>query len=202
MNAKIVGVIDYKAGNAPSVLNALLTQGIPAEPVSTKQQLRDAAMLVLPGVGSAAATMASLKEMDLLDSLDDRVNRAGVTFLGICIGLQILFDRSDEGNADCLGWIRGRVERFPEDRVRIPQMGWNQVVFTDNNRLPEYFYFVNSYHAVPENPDVITAYGEYGIRFCAMVKQNNIAAAQFHLEKSGAAGLALLKALTEARYAD
>jgi glutamine amidotransferase len=186
-----VGVIDYKAGNAPSVLNALRHLNIPAEYVTDKAGIQSTGMLILPGVGSAAATMESLDELNLLDALDERVNRQGVPFLGICIGLQILFSHSEEGNADCLGWIPGKVKRFPESAGRIPQMGWNRVEFTDN-RPASYFYFVNSYHAVPDDPSVVFAHADYGLRFCAMVKRGNIAAAQFHLEKSGEAGLKLL----------
>lgn len=196
-----VGVIEYKAGNAPSVLNALTALNINAALISDKARLKEMSAIILPGVGSAAATMESLAELDLLDTLETRVLRDGVPFLGICVGLQVLFDRSDEGDAQCLGWLRGQVKRFPEGTVRIPQMGWNRVTFTDG-RKPEYFYFVNSYHAVPEDSSVIAATADYGTTFCAMVRYHNIAATQFHLEKSGTAGLALLQELTGVRHVD
>lgn len=194
MTTPTIGVIDYKAGNAPSVLNALRHLEVPAVLISTKAQLDTVDRLVLPGVGSAAATMASLGELDMLDTLEQRVIRAGVPFLGICVGLQILFDHSDEDDAPCLGWIPGQVRRFSEELVRIPQMGWNRVTFKDE-RPSAFYYFVNSYHAVPADERVVAATAEYGYSFCAMIKHNNIAATQFHLEKSGAAGLRLLKEL-------
>ncbi|MDR1664937.1 MAG: imidazole glycerol phosphate synthase subunit HisH [Clostridiales bacterium] len=193
----MIGVIDYKAGNAPSVLNALRHLEIPAEYVSTREQLSKAKALVLPGVGSAAATMRSLDDLNLLGELERLVMREGLPFLGICVGLQIIFDYSEEGGVDCLGWIPGRVRRFPEEKVRVPQMGWNRVEFTGGTREPAHFYFVNSYYAEPEDTAVIAATAGYGVNFCAMVRHENISATQFHLEKSGEAGLKLLKELIQ-----
>lgn len=198
MSKGVVGIIDYKAGNAPSVLNALVRCNIPAELVSTKDQIKRSNAIILPGVGSAGATMQSLDEIGCLEILDEMVNKDGVPFLGICVGLQILFDHSEEEDTKCLSWIPGRVRRFSEDKVRIPQIGWNKVDFKFDDPLTsrlnssEYFYFVNSYYVTPDDSCVIMATTEYGGEFCSMIKHKNITATQFHLEKSGTVGLTLL----------
>lgn len=195
----MIGVIDYKAGNAPSVLNALQKLNIASSLLSSPEDISRAAGLILPGVGSARATMESLREMGCLGVLEEKVLKDGVPFLGICIGLQVLFDYSEEGDTECLGWIPGTVRRFPDEKVRVPQIGWNEVKFTKNHSVltglnnSEYFYFVNSYYVIPEMEEVMLAKTEYGIEFCSMIAHKNIYAAQFHIEKSGAVGLKLLK---------
>ena len=153
--------------------------------------------VILPGVGAAAATIASLQESALVTGLTRRVVDERVPFLGICIGLQVLFDRSEEGPAECLGWVPGHVERFP-DTDRVPQIGWNEVGVTRPHPLvagwpsDPYCYFVNSFHAVPDDVDAVLATTEYSVSFCSMVATGNIAATQFHAEKSGEIGLAVL----------
>lgn len=195
----MIGIIDYKAGNAPSVLNALSKNNISATLVSTKEQINHISALILPGVGSAGATIKSLDEMNLTAILDEKVNKEGIPFLGICVGLQILFDYSEEDDTKCLSWIPGIVRHFPEKTVRVPQIGWNKVDFKLQDPIlsgieaSEYFYFVNSYYVLPENKEIVIATSDYGIEFCSMIKYNNITATQFHLEKSGAVGLMLLK---------
>lgn len=198
----MIAVIDYKAGNGPSVKNALDYLGIEAELTAVPERVAAADGIILPGVGSADATMESLKELGLLPVLNQRVLLDKVPFLGICVGMQVLFEYSEEGDTDCLGWIPGKVVRFKEG-VRIPQMGYNTVVFRGEHPLiqksPEedYFYFVNSYHAEPELVSDMAGMTEYGKEFCSLVCRENIMGAQFHMEKSGPAGLALLK-----RYAE
>lgn len=193
----MIGVVDYRAGNAPSVLYALERLGLDAILVAGPAELDRVDRIVLPGVGAAAATIASLSESDLVGALTRRVVDDGIPFLGICIGLQVLFDRSDEGPADCLGWVPGHVTRFP-DTDRVPQIGWNEVRTTRAHPLvagwPEnpYCYFVNSFHAVPARPDAVLATTEYSVPFCSMVAAGNIAATQFHAEKSGEIGLRVL----------
>src|SRR4051794_4398131 len=125
----MIGVVDYRAGNAPSVLYALERLGLDAVLVGDARGLDTADRIILPGVGAAAATIASLGESGLIGALTRRVVEDGLPFLGICIGLQVLFDRSEEGPADCLGWVPGRVRRFP-DTDRVPQIGWNEVRVT------------------------------------------------------------------------
>ncbi|NLB37117.1 MAG: imidazole glycerol phosphate synthase subunit HisH [Clostridiales bacterium] len=195
----MIGIIDYKAGNAPSVLNALHSLSIPSSLVSSSDDIEKSKGIILPGVGSAKATMESLKEMGCLETIEKKVLRDETPFLGICVGLQVLFEHSEEGDADCLGWLPGTVKRFPEDNVRVPQIGWNKARFIKNHTIlsglntSEFFYFVNSYYVAPQNNIDILAMTEYGIEFCSMVARKNIFASQFHIEKSGATGLKLLR---------
>jgi glutamine amidotransferase len=195
----MIAVVDYRAGNAPSVLYALEHLGIPARLVSKPHEVATAERIVLPGVGAARATIDSLVEQDLVAALTDRVQGDGVPFLGICIGLQVLFDHSEEGDTVTLGWIPGRVRRFP-DSGRVPQIGWNRVRFTRAHPLavarPDdgHFYFVNSYYCVPDDPADALGVTDYTVDFCSVVARGNIAATQFHAEKSGPLGLELLRA--------
>jgi glutamine amidotransferase len=193
----MIDVIDYRAGNSPSVIYALERLDLPCRLVAKPEDVAESERLVLPGVGAAAATLDSLRESDLLDALTTRVQQDRVPFLGICIGLQVLFDHSDEGDTPCLGWLPGRVRRFP-DRQRVPQIGWNEVRLTRPHAvtagLPErgYYYFVNSYYADPRDDSDALGRTEYGVEFCSVVAHDNIVATQFHAEKSGTLGLHLL----------
>jgi len=191
----MIKIIDYKAGNANSVMNAVRHLGYNAEFARAPQDLANATHIILPGVGSAGATMASLREMDITGVLEDAVLRKKLSFLGICVGMQILFEHSGEEDTDCLGWLAGRVVRFDKDAVRVPQMGWNEVRFvkdTPCNARDGFFYFVNSYYAKPDDKTDIWGVADYGGEFTAAVCRGNIYGTQFHIEKSGEAGLALL----------
>ena len=191
----MVKIIDYKAGNAPSVLRAVTRLGCEANLTRNPDELADATHIILPGVGSAKATMDSLRDMGFIKAMEDAVLDRKTLFLGVCVGLQILFEHSEEENADCLGWFKGNVVKFDVSKVRVPQMGWNQVEFTKDVRFTtetDYFYFVNSYYAKPENRSDIWGTAEYNGLFTAAVCRDNIYAAQFHIEKSGEAGLKLL----------
>lgn len=194
----MTGIIDYRAGNSPSVLNAMNKLGCNAELIKTKDEIERCSGIILPGVGSADATMLSLKEMGCIDILEEMVLGKKIPFLGICVGLQVLFDHSEEGNTDCLGWLPGQVKRFDDKSVRVPQMGWNKVSFKRESPLLKgiregYFYFVNSYHAVPTDAEMVLGSADYSGEFCSVIEHCNIYAAQCHLEKSGTTGLALLK---------
>jgi glutamine amidotransferase len=198
----MIKIIDYKAGNAPSVLHAVTSLGYDAVFAHTAHDLEDAAYILLPGVSSAKATMESLSEMDMIGTLEDAVLKKKTLFLGICVGLQILFDHSEEENTDCLGWLKGQVIKFDSLKTRVPQMGWNQVQFAVNtglNTRNDFFYFVNSYFAKPENMADIWGTSEYNGLFAAAVHRDNIYATQFHIEKSGEAGLALLNSFLSLR---
>ena len=191
----MIKVIDYKAGNAPSVMHAITSLGYDATFARQGDELADATHILLPGVGSAGATMESLRELDIIGALEDTVFKKKTLFLGICVGLQILFQHSEEDDADCLGWLKGKVIKFDASKVRVPQMGWNKVSFTEspiNNAKEGYFYFVNSYHAKPENKEDLWGTADYNGQFAAAVHRDNIFATQFHVEKSGKAGLAIL----------
>ncbi len=193
----MIDVIDYRAGNAPSVIYALERLGLPSRLASTPEQVAAAERLILPGVGSAGATMASLRELGVLDALSARVRGDGVPFLGICIGLQVLFERSEEGDVRGLDWLAGNVRRFP-DSQRVPQIGWNAVRPVRAHPLwaglpsEAHCYFVNSFYAVPTDPADVLATTEYGVEFCSIAARANVVATQFHAEKSGQLGLRLL----------
>ena len=192
----MIRIIDYKAGNAPSVMHAAAHLGYGAEYARAPQDIENAAHIILPGVGSAKATMESLRGMGLIGALEEAVLRKGVLFLGICVGMQVLFEHSEEGDAACLGWLKGKVVKYDASKVRVPQMGWNQVRFEKDTRIKTagdgFFYFVNSYYAKPEDESDIWAAADYDGPFAAAVHSNNIYGTQFHVEKSGEAGLALL----------
>jgi glutamine amidotransferase len=191
----VIKIIDYKAGNAPSVMHAVTHLGYDAAFVRSAEDLTDASHIILPGVGSARATMDSLAELSLLEALETLVLQQKTCFLGICVGMQILFDYSEEGDTPCLGWLPGRVRKFDSGQVRVPQMGWNQVRLTETPLCAaraDYFYFVNSYYATPENPNDIWGVANYNDPFTAAVRRENIYGTQFHTEKSGPAGLRLL----------
>jgi len=189
----MITVIDYKAGNAPSVMHAITRLGREASFGTSAKDIAKAEKIILPGVGSAKATMDSLRELDLLGALEEAVLDRKTLFLGICVGLQVLFEHSEEEDANCLGWIKGSVIKFEKSKVRVPQMGWNYVKFCENISRNDYYYFVNSYHAVPKDESVIWGEADYNGKFTAAIRKDNIYATQFHTEKSGEAGLALLE---------
>jgi len=194
----MIAIIDYKAGNAPSVLHAVNRLGLNAMLAHTADDLIDKTHIVLPGVGSAKATMLSLEEMGLLDVLEDAVHNRRVYFLGICVGMQVLFERSEEENAVCLGWLKGDVARYDSSKVRVPQMGWNEVKFQWDagfKAQDDYFYFVNSYYAKSVDADDVWGVTDYNGAFAAAVNKDNMYGMQFHVEKSGEAGLSLLKSV-------
>lgn len=195
----MIGIIDYKTGNSVSVKNALDYMGIPSKLTQAPGELAKCSHIILPGAGSAGATMELLAELNLIEALKTHTLIEKKPFLGICVGMQVLFERSEEGDARCLGWLAGRVAQFDETRLRVPQIGWNLVEFvrahpvTDGLGGAQYFYFVNSYYAKPSDSADVLGMTDYGAPFCSMVARENIIASQFHIEKSGEIGLRLLK---------
>jgi imidazole glycerol-phosphate synthase subunit HisH len=198
----MIAIVDYKAGNLTSVARALEYLGHRCEITDRPERIRAADRVILPGVGAAGATMENLNVLGLAAVLRDDVARAGKPFLGICIGIQVLLDRSEEDRADCLGIIPGRVTRFPNSvdgrPLKVPQIGWNRVRQTRSHPIlggvPDntHFYFVNSYYPIPGDAQVTIAASDYGVAFTAAIARGNVFATQFHLEESGAAGLKLL----------
>jgi imidazole glycerol-phosphate synthase subunit HisH len=197
-----VTIVDYKAGNLTSVARALEHLGYRWEITDDPERVRRAERVILPGVGAAGATMENLNRLGIAEVLRNDVAATGKPFLGICIGIQVLLDGSDEDNAQCLRIIPGRVVRYPssvgERQLKVPQIGWNRVHQTRPHPLfagvPDntHFYFVNSFYPVPDDPAVTIATSDHGVSFTAALARANVVATQFHLEKSGAAGLRLL----------
>jgi imidazole glycerol-phosphate synthase subunit HisH len=199
---QMIAIVDYRAGNLTSVAHALEHLGHRCEITDRPDRIRAADHVILPGVGAAGATMQHLHALGLNNVIRKDVVKAGKPFLGICIGIQVLMERSDEDNAQCLGLIGGAVLRFPsvvEGRpFKVPQIGWNRVRQTASHPIfdgvddDSYFYFVNSYYPVPADESDVIAIASYGVSFTAAIAHDNIVATQFHLEKSGAAGLKML----------
>lgn len=198
----MIAIVDYRAGNLTSVARALESLGHRCEITDDAAVIRRADRVILPGVGAAGATMENLHSLGLDRVLRDDIAKAGKPFLGICIGIQILMERSEEDRAECLRVIPGEVVRFPKNhdgkRLKVPQIGWNRVRQTRTHPVfagvPDntHFYFVNSYYPAPADSAVTIATSDYGVRFVAALARDNVIATQFHLEKSGAAGLKLL----------
>jgi glutamine amidotransferase len=198
----MIAIVDYKAGNLASVARALEFLGHRSEITDRPDRIRAAERIILPGVGAAGATMENLRALKLDSVLREQAIEAGKPFLGICIGIQVLLDRSEEDDARCLGFVAGRVARYSNSvdgrPLKVPQIGWNRVRTTKPHPIfdgvPDntHFYFVNSYYPIPDDPSVAIAESDHGVTFVAAIARRNIVATQFHLEKSGAAGLRLL----------
>ncbi|MFA5374268.1 MAG: imidazole glycerol phosphate synthase subunit HisH [Dehalococcoidia bacterium] len=193
----MITIIDYGAGNIRSIANSVAALGYQAKVTSSPDDVAAADVLILPGVGAAADTMKSLKNLGITDALTDYI-AGDRPFLGICIGLQVLFDRTEEnGGNDCLGIVHGEVRRLRAVN-KIPHMGWNQVRQCSNHPvfqgIPDssYFYFVHSYYPVPEDKSIIAGETDYGVSFCSVIARGGLVATQFHPEKSGDAGLRFL----------
>jgi len=206
----MIAIIDYGMGNLRSVQKGLEKVGHEAVVTSDPGKILDARAVVLPGVGAFPDCMKNLTEMGLVDTVHKVVD-SGRPFLGICLGLQLLFEEGEEfGVHPGLGILKGRVVRFPtevpnndESLYKIPHMGWNKLNI--KRKAPHmadvadgsFVYFVHSYHVVPSEPGVIATTTNYGIEFVSSVWKDNIFATQFHPEKSQALGLGILKRFGE-----
>jgi len=189
-------VVDYDAGNLRSVRRALEAVGQRPLVTSDRRTIEQAEALVLPGVGSAQDCMRKLAARGLVQPLKEYA-ASGRPFLGVCVGLQLLFDGSEEGGGvECLGILDGTVRRFlGHDGLKVPQIGWNSVSLKRAHPLLEgipdasYFYFVHSYYADPTERSITLGEADYGLDFAAIVERDNVVATQFHPEKSSACGL-------------
>ncbi len=190
----MIVIIDYGAGNLRSVVNALAKLGHETRITSSRDDVLNARMIILPGVGAAGDTIANLRKLGLVDPIRQFIaeNRP---FFAVCIGLQILLTDTEEGGGhDCLDIIPGRVKKLPPD-LKIPHMGWNQVKHKISHPvfdgIPDEanFYFVHSYYADPEDKSLVIGETEYGILMCSILARGNLIATQFHPEKSGEYGL-------------
>lgn len=200
MTASTVTIVDYQMGNLRSVQKGFEKVGHAAQITSAPAEVATAEKLVLPGVGAFEDAMAELRRRELVEPLREHI-AAGRPFLGICLGLQLLFDVSyEDGEHEGLGILPGKVVRFDVPRqFKVPHMGWNQAIIRRRCPLLEgiddgtYFYFVHSYYVVPQDESVIAVESEYHRPFCAAVWRDNLFATQFHPEKSQAEGLKILQ---------
>lgn len=200
----MIAVIDYGVGNLFSVEKALMQFATDVVITGDKELIAKADKLVLPGVGDFGECMSNLEATGLIPTIRECIAK-GTPLLGICIGEQILFEGSEESpEAKGLGIFKGVVRRIQVLGLKVPHMGWNSVTFSQPNHplfahLGEhpYFYFVHSYHCVPEDASIITATTEYGEKLTAAVAKDNVMATQFHPEKSGDVGLQVLKNFIE-----
>lgn len=198
----MVVIIDYNVGNVKSVLNACNRIGINAIISRDKDEIKKAKGIILPGVGSFPVAMENLKKYDLIDILNDR-KKNNIPILGICLGMQILFEKGFEvKKIDGLAYLNGNVNLIQTSQ-KLPHMGWNQLVFNKNDNILKYIselddvYFVHSYMA-DFNSDEVVCYTEYGnVQIPAIVRKNNVIGCQFHPEKSGEVGQNILKAWKE-----
>ena len=188
-----VAIVDYQAGNLRSVQKALEKVGAATVITSQARAIERADGLVFPGQGACDSSMRQLNERGLVAPIRSFI-ADGKPFLGVCLGLQLLFDSSEEGEEPCLGVLSGRVRALPAGR-KVPHMGWNQVELRKSHPVLEgvadgsYFYFVHSFYADPDDAGIVAGMTSYGVPFCSAAAWGNAAAVQFHPEKSGAAGL-------------
>ena len=196
----MLAVIDYGAGNLRSVMHALNHLGVEnMRLVREPDELTGAEKIILPGVGAFGAGMEQMHKQELVEPVKQAISE-GIPYLGICVGMQMLFEVGEEmGEHEGMGALEGRVVRFPhfEDR-KVPHMGWNQLDIRQDSDLlanlsdQNYAYFVHSYYCAPENPTDIVASVDYGLDFTAVVQRDNIYGVQFHPEKSQKTGLQIL----------
>ncbi len=193
MPAPTIAIADYNAGNIRSVQKALERFDARAEITSSPERIADADALVVPGQGACDSSMRHLRSRGLVDPIREFI-QGGKPFLGVCLGLQLLLDSSEEGEEPCLGIVSGACRRLPAGR-KIPHIGWNQVSFKKEHPLFEgvqdnsHFYFVHSYYADPEDRSLVAGTTEYGVEFCSAAAWDSVVAVQFHPEKSGSVGL-------------
>ena len=200
----MIAIIDYDAGNIKSVEKALISLGQEVCVTRDAEEILQADKVILPGVGAFGDAMEKLQRYELVDVIR-KVVKKKIPFLGICLGLQLLFERSDEApGVEGLGILKGEILKIPAaEGLKIPHMGWNSLQLKHNGKLFQnlgeetYVYFVHSYYLKAEDPSIVKATTEYGVSIDASVEQENVFACQFHPEKSSDAGLQILKNFIE-----
>lgn len=200
----MIGIIDYDAGNIKSVEKALQSLGQETAVTRDPETLLKADKVILPGVGAFGDAMGRLRQYGL-EEVIHQIAEKGTPFLGICLGLQLLFDSSEESpGVKGLGLLPGKILRIPDgEGLKIPHMGWNSLEITPGARLfrgipqDSYVYFVHSYYLKAEDPAIVAASAQYGVSIHASVERDNVFACQFHPEKSGEIGLRILKNFIE-----
>ena len=201
----MIAIIDYKAGNLRSVERALKKLGFACDITHDREEVLNSERIIFPGVGAAGKAMTDLKHFGL-DKALSQAFKAGTPILGICLGAQIILEKSEENNTQCLGLIEGRSKLFPSplfsgdnELLKIPHMGWNGVQLIKRHPILkevgpfDEFYFVHSYYPMPASDQYVIGTTDYGIEFPSIIGHKNLIATQFHLEKSGPLGLRILK---------
>lgn len=200
----MIAIIDYDAGNVKSVEKALEYLGEEAVLTREPEVLLEAEKVILPGVGAFGDAMEKLHGYGLVDVIHKIVEK-GTPFLGICLGLQLLFESSEESpGVDGLGILKGKIVRIPDgEGLKVPHIGWNSLSYPNKGRLYKgieensYVYFVHSYYLQAKEPEIVVAETEYGVQIQASVEKGNVFACQFHPEKSSGVGLTILKNFIE-----
>ena len=200
----MIAIIDYGAGNLQSVRNALDFIGCPGTITSDPAEILSADGIILPGVGAFGSAMAEMERKGLTETVKSAA-KSGKPFIGICAGMQLLFEESEESpDVPGLGVLKGRVLLFPADKgLKIPHMGWNSIRTKKESRLlgklsgSPYMYFVHSYYVKAEDQEIVSALSGYGTTFDAAVEQENLFGCQFHPEKSGTEGISILRRFAE-----
>ncbi len=200
----MIAIIDYGAGNLQSVRNALDFIGCPGTITSDPAEILSADGIILPGVGAFGSAMAEMERKGLTETIKSAA-KSGKPFIGICAGMQLLFEESEESpDVPGLGVLKGRVLLFPADKgLKIPHMGWNSIKTKKESRLlgklsgSPYMYFVHSYYVKAEDQEIVSALSDYGTTFDAAVEQENLFGCQFHPEKSGTEGISILRRFAE-----
>lgn len=193
MTTSNITIIDYEAGNLKSICNMLEFLGEKYQISSDSKVIEESKRLIFPGQGHFTQAIQNLEKKSLITPIKHAIEN-NAQFLGICLGLQVLFDRSEEApGVSGLGIVRGEVKKFVEGK--IPQIGWNKIETTQSNTYlqDDYFYFVNSYYVVPEDKNIISSMCNYNIEFAASIQYKNLTAVQFHPEKSSDAGIKFFK---------
>ncbi|MGC8976840.1 MAG: imidazole glycerol phosphate synthase subunit HisH [Candidatus Ratteibacteria bacterium] len=200
----MVGIIKYGAGNIYSVISGIRQFGEEVCIIENSKSISVIEFLVLPGVGNFNSGMDYLEKSGLDKEIKSIIMK-GIPFLGICLGFQLLFEWSEEGERKGLGILKGKVVKFKNENLKIPHMGWNKVKFLNESLIFEgirdnsYFYFAHSYYPVPEE-NIVIGITEYGEKFSSVVMKNNIIGVQFHPEKSGINGLNFLKNIMKKKW--
>lgn len=189
----MITIVDYEAGNLKSITNMLDFLNESYKISSDPREIETAERIIFPGQGHFAQAMKNLENKQLIEPIKNAIEN-NAKFLGICLGLQVLFEKSEEApGINGLGIVKGEVKKFTQGK--IPQIGWNKIKTTANNTYlaDDYFYFVNSYYVAPEDENIISSVCNYTIDFCASIEYKNLTAMQFHPEKSADAGVSFFK---------
>lgn len=194
----MIVIIDLNLGNVGAIKNMLRKIGVDSKVSNKKNDILSATKLILPGVGSFDTGMINIKKKGILNCIEKKVKKEFIPILGICLGMQMMMQRSDEGKQKGLGWIKGEVKKFRLNELKVPHMGWNKInvvketKITDKLDLNSKFYFVHSYYVSVNNPDDIVSLSKYGLEFTSAINHKNYYGVQFHPEKSHKFGMALL----------